>query len=126
MEKRLEGTWQIVEYTSDGVDSLKNFNDSCNCVMRILIPYDNENGKKIFFSDTNYYAKFGGKFTFSKNKKYINSNFENTSYKSLGPIGGGKNVWKILKLTKKELKISTSYYGRNYYISFNKISDYFN
>ena len=35
VQKRLEGTWQIVGFTSNGVDSLQNFNDSCGGNMQI-------------------------------------------------------------------------------------------
>jgi len=33
--KRLQGYWQIIEFTSNGVDSLKYYNDSCGSVALI-------------------------------------------------------------------------------------------
>ncbi len=119
VETRLSGTWIIVGYTSNGVDSLQNFNDSCGCDMRIDFPQD--------WYDVNIsfvvggYPKFTGQFFFSNHKEIMNMMLNGSSYKSLGSIGeGGYSKWKILKLTMTDLKISTDFNNRNYLISFKK------
>jgi hypothetical protein len=123
VEKRICGIWQVVEFTSDGIDSLQYYNDTCGA--KVLL------WKKSFDSvDDNINFEqgkkgFSGTFTFSKNKKvmkvYMNDGFP-TYYWHLGPIGSSliTSNWKILKLTTKDLKISTDFNGRNYIISFKK------
>jgi hypothetical protein len=118
VEGRLKGTWQVVEFTSDGVDSLQNFKDSCGSKMRIWKKYFDEPLSKISFENGNY-LKIGGSFSLLDNKKLIRVGFGNTQHIIIGPIGGISN-WKILKLTFQEFKISTDFNGRNYNISFKK------
>jgi len=125
---RLEGTWQIIGFTSDGVDSLQYYNDSCGCKMQIRFLSDENN---IYFKDctSNKYKNSGGggHFYFVDNKKKMNVFLGGSSQPltGLGPIArfGGRGincVWKILKLKRDELKISTDFNGRNYLISFKK------
>lgn len=120
--KRLLGTWQIVEFTSNGVDSLQYYNDSCGATMRVYKPYHDEgdylnfSGKKEFLASSSFVDK-------KKVLKVWFFSFNNGSqYWSLGPIGvNRKSEWKILKLTMKEFKISTDFNGNNYNISFKKL-----
>jgi len=121
VKKRLEGTWQITSYTSNGVDSLKIINDSCGCDMVIDFPQDWYNINVYFIAGGQ--QKAGGQFQLLDHKKIMYMMLNGTTFKSLGPIGGGGHQnWEILKLEIKELKISTTFNGRNYLISFNKIS----
>ena len=131
VKTRLQGTWQVVGFTSDGVDSLQYYNDSCGAKMKINF-YDNHGSEleppQICF----IYGKkeFYGSFYFSDNKKIMNVLIDGGSLSwNLGPIGNAQsnweigNVqsnWKILKLIKGDFKISTDYNGRNYIISFKK------
>jgi len=120
VEKRIEGTWKVIGFTSDSVDSLQYYNDSCGSAMRIYNVYDNTYDYINFDSGI---KKFGGEFTFADNKKIMNVWFAVPipPFKGIGPLGGGKSSdWKILKLEMKELKISTDFNGRNYIISFKK------
>jgi len=133
IQKRLEGKWQVVGYTSNEVDSLQNYNDSCGGYMQISFPSDWDFVNIYFNADSNKPFKGnGGYFYFSDHYTIMNLDIHKTSFKSLGPIGGntiGNSIttntlesWKILKLEMKELKISTTFNGRNYLILFNKIS----
>jgi hypothetical protein len=123
VERRLDGIWQIVEFTSNGTDYLKKYNDTCGGKMNISLCYSDGSPKpiseyQINFLDCKTQMSLGGHFIFSNNKKIINVNFGDTLlYKSLGPLGGGKSDWKILKLKYNYLKISTDFNGRNYIIS---------
>lgn len=117
--KRLFGSWQVIGFTSDGIDSLQNYIDNCNGKMRIWQGYSTDVNRINF--DESKLPSMGGLFTFSDNKKIMKINFGDTSiYNGIGPFGGGRSEWKILKLTMKEFKISTDFNGRNYIISFKK------
>ncbi len=125
VQKRLEGTWQIVGFTSNGVDSLQNFNDSCGGNMQISFPPDWDLVNIYFVADSNKPFKGNeGSFYFSDHFKIMNVGLNETSFKSLGPIDGSGigsfETWKILKLEMKKFEISTTYNGRNYLISFKK------
>ena len=63
-----------------------------------------------------------GTVTFKDNKNYLNINFGYYYTRIVGPIGYGNSNWEILKLTMKEFKISTDFNGKNYKISFKKLS----
>ncbi|MGD0712389.1 MAG: hypothetical protein ABR968_14535 [Bacteroidales bacterium] len=130
VQKRLEGNWQVVGYTSDGVDSLQNYNDSCGGYMKMDFPPDWNYVDISFVSDANKPFKGNdAEFCFSDHYTIMNLIIHKTLFKSLGPIGGNTSdgtycnayeSWKILKLEKKALKISTTYNGRSYLISFKK------
>ena len=119
--KRLEGYWQITKFTSNGIDSLKYYNDSCGSLAWI-------GNIDLMTSDKEYYIYFNlresneffSALKFNDNKTILYIDFGNTQRKILGPIGNGKSDWKILKLTNKYLKISTTFGGLNYEIDFNK------
>jgi hypothetical protein len=128
VERRLNGTWQVIGLTSDGIDSLQYYNDSCGSKMNLEFYYPD--GSPIYDTRIGFDGDkkgFGGGISLSDNKKVMNVSMNNgaTNYWRLGPIGNGKSNWKILKLTMKELKISTDYNGRNYRISFKKLSKKF-
>jgi len=124
VEKRLDGTWQVIEYTSNGIDSLQNFKDSCGYNMKIHFPPDYYNIDISFYTvagnNSSSSLGNGGRFHFSNNNKIMYVDFNKTSFKSIGPIGGGESKWEILKLTMTKFKISTDFNGRNYLISFKK------
>ena len=129
VKTRLQGTWQVVGFTSDGVDSLKYYNDSCGAKMKINF-YDRDGSKLVSPTIKFVYGKKGlnGDFFFSNNKKIMFVRFFSINLQDsdiIGPLGSGKqSKWKILKLTKDvyggDFKISTDYNGRNYRISFKK------
>ncbi|MBI5541988.1 MAG: hypothetical protein HY951_18170 [Bacteroidia bacterium] len=123
VEKRLNGDWQVIGFTSDGIDSLQYYNDSCGGIMKITLYYPDgslDSDNKVNFYNSKM-PSMGGRFTFSNNKKIMHINFGDTSlYKDIGPLGGGRSEWKILKLTESKLKITTDFNSRNYIISFKK------
>ncbi len=89
IQKRLEGTWQVVGFTSNGVDSLQNFNDSCGGNMQIKFPPDWDFINIYFVADDNKPFKGnGGEFDFSDHYTIMNLDIHKTPFKSLGPIGG--------------------------------------
>jgi len=125
VKTRLQGTWQVVGFTSDGVDSLQYYNDSCGAKMKISF-YDVHGAPLPEYTIDFMYGKknLGGYFSFSNNKKIMYVWFGG-GHDIIGPLGSGKqSKWKILKLTKDvyggDFKISTDYNSRNYIISFKK------
>jgi len=116
VKSRLIGNWNVTEFTSDGIDSLKYYNDSCGCLMHIPDLSD-----ELDINVFGYNKEFGGSFSFTKNKKIMHVYFKQHAswYKNIGPIGINSD-WKILRLTKEEFKISTNVNNRNYLISFKK------
>lgn len=119
VETRIKGTWQIIEFTSDGVDSLQYYNDSCGSALIIMNSDVSIYESQHYFMYFNFQTpkEFYGGFTFSDKKKVMNVDFGGGK-KIIGPIGNGSSTWKILKLTNKKLKITTDFNGRNYIISF--------
>jgi hypothetical protein len=121
--KRIVGEWQIVSFTSDGVDSLQSCIDSCGSNMNIQISDPNNFWYNIVFT-----KGFLVYWNFSDNETIMNVNFSPDStisssfhYTGIGPLGGGKiSEWKILKLEMKALEISTTYNGKSYLMSFKK------
>ncbi|OFX37268.1 MAG: hypothetical protein A2X08_10950 [Bacteroidetes bacterium GWA2_32_17] len=116
VENRIKGSWKIIEFTSDGIDSLQYYNDSCGSTFQIwnsdVSEWESQHYRINFI-----YKPFYGGFTFDDKKKVMNVDF-GSGKRILGPIGKGSSIWKILKLTNKKFKISTDYNGRNYIISF--------
>jgi hypothetical protein len=120
VEKRICGIWQVVEFTSDGVDSLQYYNDSCGSVMQVF--WDNSSAdRRGTFHFTSVKKNFDAHFHFDGGhfSTEIDVDF-GIGKRILGPIGNGASLWKILKLEYKKMKISTSFNGRNYIISFKK------
>jgi hypothetical protein len=117
-ETRIEGTWQIVSFTSDGVDSLQNLIDNCGNNMSIQI----QEGAAWY----NLWFPNGSSaiWAFYDNKKMMQVNFHSgTNYiPGEGPFKSGYiyEEWRILELTMINFKMSTTYNGRYYLISFNK------
>jgi hypothetical protein len=116
VEKRLTGKWQIVGLTSNGVDSLQYYNDTCGCKVVIYKATPDAHSYSIIFKEGKSF--FGGEFTLSNNKKIMNVQFSDITPTIIGPIGKGKSDWRILRLKEGEFKISTDFNGRNYIISF--------
>jgi len=120
VKKRLEGTWQVTGFSSEGVDSLKYYNDSINDKMIIRFPYDS----KYYINFEEGKIDLGGTFTFAGINNKLNVVLVDIGipYWGIGPIGSAKNSkWDILKLTMNDLKISSDFNGKNYIISFKKI-----
>ena len=123
VEKRITGTWQITEFTSDGVDSLQYYNDSCGANVKIEkreIDSDEYNmlykgGKK------NIYGRFHFE-SFDNIRVYFSKGDYNVSFRLIGPIASEVvSYWKILRLTKDELKVSVDYDNKNYKMFFKRI-----
>jgi len=121
VDKRIIAEWQVIGFTSDGVDSLQYYNDSCGSIMWIYKDYHDATYYRINFEGDN--IGFGGTFNFSDNKKVMNIYLVDIgiTYWGVGPIGSDKkSEWKILKLTMDELKTSIDYNSKNYLISFKR------
>ncbi len=119
--KRINGEWKVVEFTSNGADSLKNFKDSCSSGVHVenvdngMSTSDKRYHMFFYFGKTN---EFSTLLKFYNNEKNIYVDFGENGHTVLGPIGKGRSNWQILKLTMKEFKISTTYNGLNYIIKF--------
>ena len=119
---RIKGTWQIIGLTSDGVDSLQYYNDSCGSAVKFM-EFDNGTSTRYIAMVFNYNKnnQFGASVTFQDNKNNMYINF-GAGKRILGPIGAYTSKWEILKLTNDNLKVSIDFNGRNYKISFKKLS----
>ncbi len=120
VKSRLFGNWKVIGFTSDGIDSLQYYNDSCGCIMHIPKLSD-EQDMSFLGSKHNGLYNASGTFSFSNNKKKMIVTYKGTS-NHFGPIGMIDSVWEILKLTKDEFKILTNVNNRDYLISFKKTS----
>jgi hypothetical protein len=110
-EKRIEGTWQIVGFTSNGVDSIQYCIDSCGSNMTIQIPDPPDYWNYLWFNN-----RFGADWKFSDNKKILNVYFSSTPsgayYTGAGPISlGSGSQWKILKLEMKKMNLPAASSG---------------
>ena len=119
--KRIEGYWQIIEFTSNGVDSLKYYNDSCGALAFIGNFVDGTSDKryKIVFNYMQPNA-IASNIKFNDKKDIMFIDFLTNQKHIIGPIGYGKSEWKILKLTNKQLKTSIYFNNLNYIILFKK------
>ena len=73
VKSRLFGSWKVTEFSSDGIDSLQFYNDSCGCKMYIPTLSD-EQDISFLGSQHNFYDA-SGFFSFSNHKKKINVSF---------------------------------------------------
>jgi len=119
--KRLQGYWEIVEFKSNGIDSVKYYNDSCGSKV-LITDTDGNTSDEEFYIFFNYLKPntFASAIKFNDKKDIMFIDFLTNQKHIIGPIGYGKSEWEILKLTNKELKISTNYNNLNYIILFKK------
>ena len=119
VEKRIEGTWQVIGFTSDGVDSLQYYNDSCGSIMQIYKEYHDDTSYNILFKRISGNLTLTGYCTLFEHNKRMDVILYGINV--LGPIGNKRrSQWEILTLKKNELKISTDFNGKNYIISFKR------
>jgi hypothetical protein len=116
VEKRLIGTWQITELTSDGIDSLKYYNDSCGAKMKIWKESYDESVSKILLDGK---KKLSGTCFFDKKKQNLTVSLHPTYI--IGPLNNLISYWVIQKLTFRDFKVKTNVYGKDYIISFKKL-----
>lgn len=125
VKDRLMGEWEVTEYTSDGIDSLQYYKDSCG--IKVSFPHptnDNENWELHFYNCYNEDKTVVCTYNFHDNKKIMHLYNDNLyliyGIYSFGPmmISGD---WKILRLTKDDFKISTNPDNHNYLVTFKKI-----
>lgn len=117
-KNRLYGEYTLTQYTVNGEDSLNLYNDSlCQNI-------------KIYFEEANnvnrydlYGIRNDGIFCMLNcvwDLKNNSSDFKITSSvgaAGTGPFGHSKtSEWKILRLTKNEVKMETTYNNKNYII----------
>jgi hypothetical protein len=123
VEKRLTGTWQITEFTSNDIDSLNYLIDSCGSQVIIGKEYYDDSDLKIGLGEGK--LKFGGSFIIAKNKKSITVSFIHTgssfNFNVIGPFSSKVSEWEIKKLTYKEFKVVVNINNRNYNISFKRL-----
>jgi len=115
IKQRLDGHgWSISELTSDGIDSLKYFNDSCGGRFWFSFPFEEQSGIQLMEGK----KSINGAFSFNDNKKIMTVNLGSNWSNIIAPLSEGKKDWKILKLTNKIFKISTDVNGKHYVITF--------
>ncbi len=126
-QTRLWGVWEVTEYTSDGIDSLQSYKDTCGCNIVFSNPADDTQRWSIGFSNCNSSDRefmYGYQF---KNKEKIIGIWrfaQSSSYynvKSFGPILV-LTEWEILRLTNKEFKFSATVNNHYYEVALKKTS----
>ncbi len=122
-EKRISGTWQITEFTGNGVDSLQYYNDSCGANIGIALEYYDSDNFIMQFEGCKQNISGGFHFeSFDNIIVHFNYGAYGAKYRIIGPIVSGvTSSWKILRLTKDELKVSVDYDNKNYEMFFKKI-----
>jgi len=125
--RRLLGDWLVTEYTSNGIDSLQYFKDSCGANLGIN-DLEDDNWQFIigFGNSKKLYGGFGGVMDFTANRKglEITPFYDYYGNFVFGPFSPKNKVtWKLLKLTNKEFRMTTDFNNRSYKMSFKKITD---
>ena len=128
VRNRLMGTWKVSGFECEGLDSLQYYQDSCGCEVQFIDHKDYDGHDGVLFTNchnSKYYTTFAARFAFYDNKNFISISFAEHPlsyvdvYRNYGPILMDCN-WEILRLTKKELKISSDIEGRKYVLTFEK------
>ncbi|MFH1321027.1 MAG: hypothetical protein ABII90_10290 [Bacteroidota bacterium] len=116
-EKRLIGTWEIKEFEIDGqdfLDSLKNHPAYCL--------YSFHYGMSIGIELSSLVCI--GKMDFENKKKELCFPCYGNTVTAYGPLAYENICWDILRLTNKEMKLSTDFTdGKEYVVSFDKIDE---
>lgn len=129
VKERLLGTWIVTGYTSDGIDSLQYYQDSCGCEVEFPNPNNDNERWQLGFTHCYYYSDNIGKvvicsYGFSKNRSIMNiyqpvHPISEFGFKSFGPMLVPID-WEILRLTKDDFKISANMNSHNYIVTFKK------
>ncbi len=122
VEKRITGTWQITEFTGNGIDSLQYYNDSCGANVNIKKREVDSDEYDMLFKggQKNIYGRFHFE-NFDKIRVLFRSH-ENGNFRFMGPIISDiESYWEVLRLKKNELKISVDFNNISYKISFKRI-----
>ncbi|MFA4853248.1 MAG: hypothetical protein WC868_11360 [Bacteroidales bacterium] len=122
-QQRLEGTWQVISYKINDTESLQLYMDSCGCGLQFLRKIGFHEDNEVFFKDCgNFHAFFN--FTDNKNNLQFLSNTLIYAYPHFNsPMTESESTWIILRLTNKELSMSTNFNNKYYYIKLKKIND---
>ena len=124
MDSRIIGSWEVTEYSCDGVDSLQFYKDSCGSNLQIkLFPESKRRNYLMSFYGGKNEFNAKGEFPISYNYRLnVKSGiFYYTNYIT-GPFAVYCNtIWYIIRLTKKELKINIDFDNRKYKMSFKRI-----
>jgi hypothetical protein len=129
VKKRLLGTWTVTGYTSDGIDSLQSYKDSCGC--EVEFPNPNTDAERWQLGFTHCYSYFDSigfvvicHYSFSNNKNIMSIDkpvhpISEFGFKSFGPMLVPID-WEILRLTNDDFKISANTNNHNYIVTFKK------
>jgi hypothetical protein len=126
VQTRLHGNWVVTEYSSDGVDLLQFYKDSCGCGIQFANPELDTHRWDILFN--NCYNSDQGvsfRYDFTDNKKIMNINrlyvpLSTYGFKSFGPMLVLINC-NILRITMNDFKISATINGHDYVVKFIKV-----
>ena len=123
VKDRLNGKWEVIEYTSDGIDSLQYYKDSCGCGLEFRTDQSEYLWNFSFQHCQNTGADWVFDYSFSKNKTIMNIWFGiyPDHAKGFGPMLI-ETSWKILRLTKNDFKITAFANDHNYVVVFKKIN----
>jgi hypothetical protein len=127
-KKRLIGSYSVIQYTVNGIDSLELYNDSMYNRFDIIFDKNtNDFGYGIdgYRSDGKH-SSLVGHWEFNDNKTNLivssstcYSGFEPYHYSSgTGPfINNATPEWEIIRLTSKEVKMKTNFNSKEYLIN---------
>jgi len=122
---KIYGNHTLINYSVDGFDSIDLFRDSLGTTFRFY--YDEVSNENICSISGIRNDGDGTLVTWNWKLNYSNkilSQIFSAGFSiGIGPFGVGKNniEWKIINLTKKEIKMSTNYNDKEYMVILNKI-----
>jgi len=123
--KKIYGQYTLKTYSVNGIDSLSLYQDSLGTSFRFY--YDEVSNENICSISGIRNDGDGTLVTWNWKLNYSNkilSQIFSAGFSiGIGPFGVGKNniEWKIINLTKKEIKMSTNYNDKEYMVILNKI-----
>jgi len=120
-KNKIEREWQVVNYSVDGVDSTKQYNDSCGCIIWF---YQDKDGETPFYLCNGIQGWWGINdqgTILTTCYDFYDTIYHNISiYWPIIPCGNFTwNTWQVNTLSDNDLWITTTYKNRKYSIKFN-------
>jgi len=123
-ERRLYGTWEIADYTVDGIDSTEYFLQVYNYKFLRFKKPEGRSDRHVFIKSCVECQEQFKSSWYLQNKKSdiwieaIGSGNKNTRK----PSGSQENyLWNIKILYKGKLKLTSTYFGKNYIVTLIKV-----
>jgi hypothetical protein len=121
-KNRIVGTWKVDKLYINDIDSTDEFNSKLGCEFEFTKDVLNPQGDACMFhlKNCNNNAIYQGFwYMVHENKNIVTNFFEDSTFiNAIGPFGNDRTgYWTILKLTNKEMKLSTNSWYDNWNIA---------